>query len=493
MSIGKSVAKKWLSDVGWFSRLVVRRPLHDYQLRPARAIVDSILQGRGDTFVVVMSRQAGKNETSAQMEAYLLNLFQRRGGFIVKAAPTRKPQLITSKMRLQECMRNPWNRGATPEHGYILRYGSARIAFFSAAPTANVVGATASILLECDEAQDVGPDKWNKDFRPMGASTNVTTVLWGTVWTSKTLLAKTARALQEQERKDGIKRVFYVPWPEVAKENPAYGKYVRAEIKRLGRDHPLIKTQYFLEEIDAEGGMFPEARRAQMRGDHPRRRQPEPTKQYACLIDVAGEDEELEGDEARVESPHRDATALTVVEVDISTVSDPLILKPTYRVMDRRLWIGTKHSQLYAALLDLCRNVWRARWVVVDATGVGAGLASFLAAALKDQVTKFQFNARTKSELGWDFLAICDTGRFKDHLDDGSPERAQFWREVDACSYQVQEGPGKRLKWGVDDPAVHDDALISAALVAVIDRLEWSPYSHGVILESRLDYDDGRF
>jgi hypothetical protein len=487
------VAKKWMSDIGWFSRLVVRRPLHDYELRPARAIVDSILKGRGDTFVVAMSRQAGKNETAAQVEAYLLNLFQRRGGFIVKAAPTHQPQLITSRMRLQDCMRNPWNRGAKAEHGHILRYGNARIAFFSAAPRANVVGATASILLECDEAQDVVPHKWEKDFRPMGAYTNVTTVLWGTVWTSKTLLAKTARALLERERKDGVKRVFYVPWPEVARENPAYGRYVRAEIDRLGRHHPLIRTQYFLEEIDDEGGMFPESRRVQMRGDHRRRRQPEPAKRYACLIDVAGEEPEPEGDEALMAASRRDATALTVVEVDASTVSDALILKPTYRVMDRRLWVGTRHSQLYASLLDLCRNVWGARWVVVDATGVGAGLASFLSAALKDRVTKFQFNARTKSELGWDFLAICDTGRFKDHLDDGSPERAQFWREVDACSYQVQEGPGKRLRWGVDDPAVHDDALMSAALVAVIDRLEWKPYSHGVILESKLDYDDGRF
>lgn len=35
----------------------------------------------------MMSRQAGKNELSAQLEAYLLNLFQRRGGAIVKDIP----------------------------------------------------------------------------------------------------------------------------------------------------------------------------------------------------------------------------------------------------------------------------------------------------------------------------------------------------------------------------------------------------------------------
>ena len=43
--------------------------------------------------------------------------------------------------------------------------------------TANSKG---SLLLECDEAQEVGRDKWQKDFDPMGASTNVTTVFFGT-------------------------------------------------------------------------------------------------------------------------------------------------------------------------------------------------------------------------------------------------------------------------------------------------------------------------
>ena len=60
--------------------------------------------------------------------------------------------------------------------GHIITLGRASIAFFSAEPGANVVGATASLLLECDEAQDVHPDKWEKEFRPMGATTNATSV-----------------------------------------------------------------------------------------------------------------------------------------------------------------------------------------------------------------------------------------------------------------------------------------------------------------------------
>src|SRR5439155_7479390 len=88
----------------------------------------------------------------------------------------------------------------------------------------------------------------------------------------------------------------------------------------------------------------------------------------------------------------RDATALTVVEVDLAGLDDPLVLRPSYRVVDRRLWMGTSHPQLHAAISDLARNVWSARWVVVDATGVGAGLAGFLGQALPGKVIPFVYS-----------------------------------------------------------------------------------------------------
>jgi hypothetical protein len=42
-------------------------------------------------------------------------------------------------------------------------------------------------------------------------------------------------------------------------------------------------------------------------------------------------------------------------------------------------WTGTKHVALHNQLVDLARDVWKLSALVVDATGVGAGLASFLA------------------------------------------------------------------------------------------------------------------
>ena len=252
LRVGRSrattAAAAWLADISLFSQVVTRVPLRPYQLEPACAIIDSILHHRGRTFAVMMSRQAGKNELSGQLEAYLMNLYQRCGGNIVKASPTFKPQTINSILRLTDRLDNPWTAGRVRRReGYIVQLGKARTLFFSAEPSANVVGATADLLLECDEAQDVGREKWQKDFRPMAASTNATTVLWGTAWTSDTLLAQTIAHLQSSDPS----AVFLYDASCVGSVVPHYAAYVRQEVERLGRQHPLIKTQYYLETIDA--------------------------------------------------------------------------------------------------------------------------------------------------------------------------------------------------------------------------------------------------
>ena len=481
-------AVAWLLNIDNFSRIVMQRPLRAYQTEPARAILDSVLSNRGDTIAVMMSRQAGKNELSGQLEAYLMNLYRRKGGQIVKASPTFKPQTINSILRLTDRLDNPWNKGRwRRREGYMVELGRARVLFFSADPGANVVGATADLLLECDEAQDVGHDKWARDFIPMVAATNATRVLWGTAWTSDTLLATTMAHLRQLQAKDGRRRVFTYNADQVTCEVPAYGEHVAGEVARLGRNHPLIKTQYYLEAIDAQGGLFPPIRRALMRGDHVRRVDPVPGHRYAILIDVAGEEEEA-GDplqRAMLRTPHRDATALTVIDVD--TAYGEL---PTYRVINRRYWLGTKHSSLYRQILTIVAH-WHAVWVVIDATGVGAGLASFLAKALGERLIPVSFSAKVKSDLGWGFVGIVETGRFRDYVPDAAPATRQFWYEVEHCEYQVRPGPGRLLKWGVwQTPAYdgaiargHDDLLISAAMTATLDLQEWPGTGPSAVVE----------
>jgi hypothetical protein len=507
MSDYRPVFLDCLQECAQFARDLSGLRLRRYQFAVARAIVESVVHGYGDTIVVMFPRQSGKNELQAQVECYLLTLYAQLNADMVKVSPTWKPQTENAMRRLERVLRNNivtmsrWKK----ESGYIYRLDSARVTFLSGSPAASVVGATASHLLECDEAQDVGIAKWDKEFAPMVASRNATRVFWGTAWTSKTLLARELRLarLREQElAAQGTPRrlAFVLTANDVRKEVHAYGRFVDGQIARLGRNHPLVRTQFFSEEIDSEGGMFPASRIALMKGTHSPKDSPPPLGGgqgggiYCLLLDVAGTDESLPPDGGETEGGKRDSTALTIVEVDLASLEDELIQAPTYRVVSRKEWVGVKHTTLYGQIKALAEH-WQARYLVVDATGIGAGLASFLEKALPGRVIPFIFTQKSKSDLGWAFLAAIETGRYKEYLPDGQhrPEVAgpqdrtleslqrTFWRQVGNCQSQILEGPGKIIRWGVPDgyrdeasgELVHDDLLVSAALVGLLDGQVW--------------------
>jgi hypothetical protein len=456
--------------------------LRNYQREVAQAVTNSVFKCQGLSFVMMFPRQSGKNELQAQIETYLLLLLSQQSAEIVKISPTWKPQTLNAMRRLERVLqknlitRSMW----TKESGYIYRLNTARIFFFSGGPQANIVGATASTLLEVDEAQDVEIAKFDKDIAPMAASTNATRIFWGTAWTSRTLLHRELVAAQSAQNRDGLRRVFVLSADDVAAEVPAYGSFVAEQVAKLGRNNPMIKTQFFSEEIDAESGMFPAGRRALLYGPQPAQEKPAPGIVYAFLIDVAGEDEQAggqPGSDQQLTNPGRDSTALTVVEVDLSTLSDPVIHKPTYRVAMRRTWTGKSQTFQYSQLKSLA-EAWQPRYLAIDATGIGAGLSSFLAAAFPGKVLPFVFNSSSKSKLGWDFISIIETGRFKEY----SPADDLFIEQLSFTMLEVQPGPAHLIKWGVPDgtrnPAtgelVHDDLVLSAALTAVLDEQEWA-------------------
>jgi len=201
---------------------------------------------------------------------------------------------------------------------------------------------------------------------------------------------------------------------------------------------------------------------------------------YALLVDVAGEVEEgVEGEVLRRAQPRRDSTAVTVVRV----VPDAASAGPArYEIVARYLWTGTRHRELHRRIVNLAGSVWRARKVVIDATGIGAGLASFLSASLGERgVEPFVFSSASKSRLGWDLLAMIDAGRLTsfDPATCDDPEQLRldrlFRAQLAACRYSVLPGPGKLLRWSVEDPLLHDDLLISAALAAALDGFDWRP------------------
>jgi hypothetical protein len=463
--------------------------LRSYQKQVAEAIVDSAIHDKGLSFVVIFPRQSGKNELQAQIETYLLSICSVQQSEIIKVSPTWKPQSLNAMRRLERVLkrnlisRERWSKGS----GYIYQFGEAMMHFLSGAPTSSIVGATASLLLECDEAQDVEISKWDKEIAPMAASTNATRVFWGTAWTSRTLLARELRLARQQEEQDGIQRTWVLTADQVGDEVPAYRKFVEEQIAKLGRNNPLVRTQYFSEEIDAEGGMFSISRRMLMRGSHTAQAEPSPGKVYAITIDVAGQDEAATQDLTQLANPGRDSTVLTIFEVDCASVNDPLMRKPVYRVMQRLHWQGVKHSQLYGTILSLA-ELWSPIKVIIDATGVGAGLANFLLDRLGSRLLPFEFSQLSKSNLGWDFITTIESGRYKEY----HPLDEEMDRQLEYCQYSILDGPGKIMRWGVPQgrrevstgELVHDDYIVSAALVSLLDHEAWG-LGESLILRQR--------
>ncbi len=445
-----------------------------YRLRPyqrdiAAAILDSVFGKKGLTFSVEIARQGGKNELSAQLELLLLTFYMAEAKNLVKCSPTFKPQTVISMARLKDRLNDAGFEGLwRPEMGYVIRLGNARAIFLSAEESASVVGNTAHLLLEVDESQDVGKEKYNKEFKPMGATTNVTTVHYGTTWDDSTLLEEVKQTNLELERKDGVRRHFRYDWREVAAHNPQYRHYVEAEKARLGENHPLFLTQYELRPVQGGGGFLASHQLAQLRGDHARQRRPQRGGVYVAGIDLAGEAEEPDDAFLRSLRPGRDSTVVTIGEVTFPA-AEMTARQPHVRVVEHYRWTGRKHTDLYPQLVDLLQNVWHCRRVMVDATGMGEPVASFLRQALGTRVVPFTFTQRSKSELGFNLLAAVNSGRLKMYRGDGSPEFREFWLQTENARSHYR--PNQTINFYVDPARGHDDFLMSLALlVAAADQ-----------------------
>jgi len=116
-------------------------------------------------------------------------------------------------------------------------------------------------------------------------------------------------------------------------------------------------------------------------------------------------------------------------------------------------------------------------------------------AYLLSRLIPVKFTSQEKSDIGWRFLSIIETGRFNDPAP-SDEVRLQYGH----CIYEILPGPAKHLRWGVPDGSrgpdgelIHDDCILADSLTAILDRLEW----HASLMVEVIDgYDplepDGR-
>ncbi|HEV2583278.1 MAG TPA: hypothetical protein VGT44_20630 [Ktedonobacteraceae bacterium] len=493
------------SPIARFARHILGRPLYPYQCEIAEAILDSIEGGHGRIFSVMMARQSGKNQLSAVLEAYLLATMPQ--GTIIKAAPTFTPQIVTSRLRLLSLLDTPLTRDRVwSSDGYMLglapradpallrNHAGPRIMFYSASPESNVVGATADLLLEIDEAQDVSPDKFDRDFRPMASTTNSTTILYGTAWSDTTLLARQRAINLEHEQRSGLRLHFEHDWRTLAAINPAYRAFVEQEIARLGETHPAIQTQYLLRPITGAGMFLNSLQLTMLQGSHAWEDEPRAGGWYIAGMDVAGEARpaaQMSG-EARQSSHYgrskRDSSVLTIGRVHFNEFNLPCI-----EVTHQQWWTGRSHLDQYAATLALVER-WNIRALVIDATGLGAGLASMLASKLgAERVMPFTFTRPAKSRLAYQLLSLLNSGRLKLYEAREAPASIydECWRQLRLARYRLPAS--ETLDFYVDPVDGHDDFLASLALLTEAVQALPAPPASTLIRPKGLYGSEGRF
>ncbi len=214
-----------------------------------------------------------------------------------------------------------------------------------------------------------------------------------------------------------------------------------------------------------------------------------PGQSCAFLLDVAGQDETmvnpLHTSATGLGNPGRDSTALTIVEIDLSTLAT--LEHPTYHVVARHSWVGENHLSIFGKLKSLA-DTWHPQHIVIDATGVGEGLWGMLDRHFPSRLIPVKFTQQEKSEIGWQFLSIIETGRFRDHCHTGLVHL-----QYTHCIYEILPGPAKTLRWGVPEGArgpdgslLHDDFVLADSLVAKLDGLEWYLQTMTAVVELAL-------
>ena len=462
----KPLFLKCASDPQFESENVSLRPLRGVQAEIIKRAEKHIRSKNGGVMTILSSRQTGKNETAAVLHKRHL-WFNQGADFMrswIRTAPTYKPQIVNSKKRLREIMKidskniihDPLflRQKIIKEEGYIWRIGNASIEFISSGDNANVVGATASECLDMDEAHKVTKAKFDEDFAPFTANTNAGTLLWGVASDG----LDTIEWYRQRNIEQGTPELnLYYPcdmWMDV---HAPYRKHVESRVNALGWDHPIIKTQYRLISVSAEGRFMNDK---QIRGlfdsDHEREHSPRYGKRYEALIDIAAGNEDFNPDSVMEgkEETATDSTVIWIYEVT-NTIAQNNIF-PVIKIVNVK-WITGAALPNVEEEIRQTLEYWRIGKVTIDAVGVGRQIAESMEQIFGVSIIhKYIASESSVSEDCFDLQARMNFLSIKMFRNDGSDEWAEFERQCGWTKYTSNKG---KMKLNKPDSMKHIDMV----------------------------------
>lgn len=435
---------------------------------------ERLIAQRSPVVVTVRSaRQTMKNDTAAMLQCRALSRYQYHGGSIVRTAPTKLPQIVNSRRRLDVFLqRDPFIRyeRVRQRFGYIVEYGLASVQFLSTAPTANVEGATADLYLDIDEAHKADKGSFEEKFAPMTASKAVPIIMWG-VAADKTDLLFEYRTYNQEQGRDRLNFNFPAAlWCEIL---PDYARHYEERRRKLGPNNPFLLTQYDLVDQDALGGFLSGPQQEMMLdSEHERLGGPRLGYEYVVTIDIGGEAEEEVLDDEEKSEGQRDSTFTLIWEIDPERLHG---VYPECRLVDMHWWTGKSLGAGPSGLpgqQEVLRVIVR-RWnatAVIDARGVGEQIASYVAQRCYG-VEEYKATAEDVSNDVYNTWALANNGAIKVFRNDDSPE----WREFrNQMRWTQRENFGQeRVRLKKPKGSRHIDAMKAMTyLPRALDRLQ---------------------
>lgn len=268
--------KKVINLVLQIAEIATGYKYHTYERPFAYRIIESIMLNEGEEITAIFPRQSGKSHTVAMTCVGLLIVMPRlaqaypkqlgefkKGIWIGVYAPggeqarTIYDRIYTmmSSKEAEAVMRDPdigedWDKSG----GYIMTGSGSFVYSQSAAPRSNIESKTYHLLIN-DESQDMNERVVLKSLHPMVASKNGTITKIGSCSDHKCEFLDVIKR-NEREASSGKKKThFTVTWRQVAKENPAYGKFIKKEVTRYGEESDYFRMNYGGEWV-LESGMF---------------------------------------------------------------------------------------------------------------------------------------------------------------------------------------------------------------------------------------------
>jgi Terminase RNaseH-like domain len=258
-----------------------------------------------------------------------------------------------------------------------------------------------------------------------------------------------------------------------------------SEIARLGERHPTIRTQYELEAITGAGRLFPPALLEAIQGTHPRSLHPDEGRTYVAGVDVAGQVSE----DGKPLLNDTDETVVTIAEVDWRDTAGSLDQIPTTTVVHHIAMKGLTHPVQQKRLQAALFGHWNVARVAIDATGVGAGTAAYLAASHPTRVDPIAFTAPEKSRLGYELLAAAETGRLSLYSDPGDHDATTCIDQLRGLTYELKTG--ELMSWQARADG-HDDYATSLALTCRAAAQSSPPAAGGLVRGQDTDVAAGQ-